>query len=821
MKYRAKWITLGYLLGCATLLQAQPVCSTSVPESTPTAEFTDSGNGTVTHSKTGLVWKRCAEGQSWTGGTCTGSASAATWANAFKAAVTASTAGFGDWRLPNLKELRSIVEERCYGSAINASVFPNAPASYFWSASATALFSSSAWVVNFDNGSASTYGKSYAYQLRLVRAGQSFGSFDALDTVPLSVVKTGTGLVSGGPVSCGSVCSGYVGRGFAVTLTASPAVNFISWGGACAGAATTCTLAMDAAKDVTANFKVVPTMSVAPASLVFAIQNLGSSSAAQTVALSNTGSAPLAIASITVSSDYAVTHNCGSGLGVSGFCALSIRFAPTAVGPRNGTVTITDDAYDSPQLISLSGTGQGAVVALSATSKTFGNQGTGSTSAAQSITLSNPGGAVLNITSIVASGDFARTTTCGATLAQGADCVINLTFTPTALGARTGSIVITSDAVSSPNTITLSGTGVASPWVTLSPTAVSFGAQNVGSSSAAQTVVLTNTGTATLNLSSIAATGDFAVTNTCGSGLGAGGSCSLSITFRPTATGIRSGAIAITSNAAGSPHSVSLSGGTGVASATRLVNLSTRGQVLTSDNVMIGGFVVGGSTPKKVLVRAVGPTLANYGVTGVLADPTLQLFSGPTAIASNDDWGSASNSAEIQATGLAPVNAKESAILTTLNPGAYTAIVWGVAGGTGVGIVEVFELDNPDVPFVNISTRGQVLTGDNVMIGGFVIQGDSSKTVLIRAVGPNLANYGVTGVLANPTLQLFSGSTAIAGNDDWGSAANAAAIAATGLAPVNPLESAILITLQPGAYTAIVSGVGGGIGVGIVEVFVQ
>ena len=254
---------------------------------------------------------------------------------------------------------------------------------------------------------------------------------------------------------------------------------------------------------------------------------------------------------------------------------------------------------------------------------------------------------------------------------------------------------------------------------------------------------------------------------------------------------------------------------------TRLINLSTRGQVQTGDNVMIGGFIIGGATPKKVLVRAVGPNLANYGVSGVLLDPSLQLFSGQTPIASNDDWSGATNVAEIQASGFAPVNAKESAILSTLNPGAYTAIVSGVASGTGVGIVEVYELDHPEIPLINISTRGKVLTGDNVMIGGFIIQGDAAKTVLIRAVGPNLANYGVTGVLANPKLQLYSGQTVIATNDDWGTSTNASAITATGLAPVNAKESAILITLQPGAYTAIVSGADGGSGVGIVEVFAQ
>jgi len=144
-----------------------------------------------------------------------------------------------------------------------------------------------------------------------------------------------------------------------------------------------------------------------------------------------------------------------------------------------------------------------------------------------------------------------------------------------------------------------------------------------------------------------------------------------------------------------------------------------------------------------------------------------------------------------------------------------------VAAGTGVAIVEVYDIDQPEVALINLSTRGQVQTGDKVMIGGFIIQGDSAQTVLIRAGGPNLASYGVPGALANPKLDLYAGQTVIASNDDWGSAANAAAIAATGLAPVSPLESAILMTLSPGAYTAIVSGVGGGTGVAIVEVFAQ
>jgi hypothetical protein len=192
-------------------------------------------------------------------------------------------------------------------------------------------------------------------------------------------------------------------------------------------------------------------------------------------------------------------------------------------------------------------------------------------------------------------------------------------------------------------------------------------------------------------------------------------------------------------------------------------------------------------------------------------------------IGTNDNWGSASNASAITATGKAPTNAFESAILTTLAPGAYTAVVSGVNNGVGVGIIEVFEIDGPQIPLANISTRGQVQTGNNVMIGGFVIDGTAPQTVLIRARGPSMIPAGVTNALADPTMSLVSQATGlvIATNDNWGSASNASAISATGLAPTNAFESAILTTLDPGAYTVVVSGVNGGTGVGIVEVFAQ
>ena len=239
---------------------------------------------------------------------------------------------------------------------------------------------------------------------------------------------------------------------------------------------------------------------------------------------------------------------------------------------------------------------------------------------------------------------------------------------------------------------------------------------------------------------------------------------------------------------------------------------------------MIAGLIIQGSTPKKVLIRARGPSLAAapFNVPGTLADPFLTLYSGATPIDSNDDYASHPNAASIPAEWV-PSNAFESAIVATLSPGAYTAIVKGYGTTSGIALVEVFEIDHPETQLINISTRVPVYTGDNVMIAGLIIQGDTPKTVLITARGPSMAGppFNVPGTIAKPTLSLYSGQTVIASNDNWPESANAAQIRTAIGVPTNGLESAILITLQPGAYTAIVSGVNGGTGLSLVEVFAQ
>ena len=308
-----------------------------------------------------------------------------------------------------------------------------------------------------------------------------------------------------------------------------------------------------------------PIVSLLPPTLTFSDQEVSTTSAPQAVTLSNTGTGPLAITSIVASGDYAQTNSCGSSVAAGANCQIDVTFTPTAEGSRAGAVTITDDAADSPQTVNLSGTGVAAaapVVSLSTTSLVFGDQEVSATSAPQAVTLSNTGTGPLAIASIVASGDYAQTNSCGSSVAAGANCQIDVTFTPTAEGSRAGAVTITDDAADSPQTVNLAGTGVATtaPAVFLSATSLNFGKQVVSTTSNPQAVSLTNTGTATLTITSITASGDYAQTNDCGITVAAGASCTISVTFTPTRNGKRTGDIVFTDNASDSPQLVTLAG---------------------------------------------------------------------------------------------------------------------------------------------------------------------------------------------------------------------------------------------------------------------
>jgi hypothetical protein len=267
----------------------------------------------------------------------------------------------------------------------------------------------------------------------------------------------------------------------------------------------------------------------------------------------------------------------------------------------------------------------------------------------------------------------------------------------------------------------------------------------------------------------------------------------------------------------------------------RLFAIACRAVVGTGGNVLIPGIIINGSGSKQVIVRASGPALIPQGVTGTLAQPQLRLYSGSNVIAENIGWssGTAANTSALQAAfaqvGLSqfPAGSTDCALLATLSPGAYTAIISGANDSTGVALVEVYELGASDSRLSAIACRAVVGTGGNVLIPGIIVTGSGPKRVIVRASGPALIPQGVDGTLAQPQLRLYSGSTVIAENIGWssGSAANTSALQTAftqvGLTPfpTGSADCALLATLTPGAYTAIVSGANNTTGVALIEVY--
>jgi hypothetical protein len=262
--------------------------------------------------------------------------------------------------------------------------------------------------------------------------------------------------------------------------------------------------------------------------------------------------------------------------------------------------------------------------------------------------------------------------------------------------------------------------------------------------------------------------------------------------------------------------------------ATTLANISTRAyeDAYSYDGRLIGGFIITGNSPKRVLLRGIAPSLP---LNGVMGDPVMTLFdSAGQLLVRNDDWGSAPNAAEIEASGLAPTNSTESAILITLPSGAYTAHITGKAGtlhggiipGPAIAMIEVYDLDlQSDATLANISTRSEVGRGDNVMIGGFIVVGQTPQRVIVRALGPSLP-LSASRTVADPILELYDGNGVLLREDDnWRTGGQEAEIIATGLPPPNDLESAIVDTVPPGNYTAIVRGAGDLTGIALVEVY--
>ena len=289
-------------------------------------------------------------------------------------------------------------------------------------------------------------------------------------------------------------------------------------------------------------------VALSPASIYLGTLFAGFTSAAQNVTLANQQNVPLSISSIAASGDFKVSSTtCGMSLAPLKSCTIAVTFTPTASGKRTGTLTVKDNAENSPQTARLSGTGT-VVLLLSRARLLFAYQLIGTSSPAQNITLTNKARLQVPISSIAASGDFAvSSTTCGSSLGPRASCTISVTFKPTTTGTLAGTLTVNNNADNSPQTASLSGTGT---WVTVSPTGLSFGNRTVGSTGAARNVTFANKGSSLVFISNITASGDFAPSSTtCGSSLGAGASCSVSVTFTPSAAGTRTGTLTITANA--------------------------------------------------------------------------------------------------------------------------------------------------------------------------------------------------------------------------------------------------------------------------------
>jgi len=307
-----------------------------------------------------------------------------------------------------------------------------------------------------------------------------------------------------------------------------------------------------------------PAISLSPARLSFSAQSLGTTSAAQTVTVHNTGNAPLSITAVAASGDFAATDNCVPSLAAGAECTVAVTFTSTVVGNRTGVLSIGDSLPSSPQAVALAGIGAASPVAsLSVSTLAFGDQRVGTTSAPQSVTVRNNGNAPLAISAITATSEFGVSHNCPASVAPGAGCVVSVSFTPSVTGSVVGALNLADNATDSPQSVALTGAGIA-PQASLSPSSVNFAAQVVGATSHLQQLTLSNPGNAALTIAGAtlagADSGDFSVQNSCGNTLGPGASCTLGVTFVPASSGNRTATLSVSTDATASPHAIPLSG---------------------------------------------------------------------------------------------------------------------------------------------------------------------------------------------------------------------------------------------------------------------
>jgi len=356
-----------------------------------------------------------------------------------------------------------------------------------------------------------------------------------------------------------------------------------------------------------------PTVKLSPTSLAFGNQAVGTSSAAQVVTLTNTGTSTLSLMGIKVTGgdrlDFTQTNTCGSTLAANASCTISVVFTPTKTGSRTATLNVTDNAAGSPQSVALSGTGTAPVVTLSPASLSFSGVLVGKNSATQSVKVTNSGTASLTVSDLDTTGDFSETDNCtAAPVGVGASCTITVTFSPTATWSRGGSIAITDNAYNDPQqVILLVGMGNSGATASVTPMSLSFGNETLGLTSAAKTITLSNTGTAALNLNSIVASGDYSQTNNCPASLNAGTNCTINVTFAPSNTGSRTGDITVNDTDPAFLQTVSLSG-TGVVASSAVSVSPGRGSITPIQTEQFSASVNG--------VTSTNVTWSVDGVTG-------------------------------------------------------------------------------------------------------------------------------------------------------------------------------------------------------------
>jgi hypothetical protein len=400
-----------------------------------------------------------------------------------------------------------------------------------------------------------------------------------------------------------------------------------------------------------------------PSSVNFGNQQVGTTSTGQVITVTNTGTATLTISKVFLNggnhNEFHQSNNCAASFAPGATCSITVTFTPAFTGTRTTNVSVTDNAPGSPQLVALSGVGTAPTASLSVGSLSFAGQLVGTTSAPQSATLTNTGNAPMSITSIAVNNDFSQTNNCGSSLAVGGSCVITVTFTPTVVWSRGGSVLITDNSYTgSTQVILLTGMGNSGANGTLSPATLSFGKVNIGTNSATKNVTLTNTGTAALNINSIIATGDYEQTNTCGPTLNVGSSCTVSVTFTPTYVNLRNGWITVFDSSASLLQTVTLSG-TGVAPTTT-VAVSPRAASVTFTQTQQYSATISGIPSTNVTWSVDG---VNGGNTTVGTITTAGLYTPPASAGAH----------AVAATSVAdPSQSATSPVFVTNYAGTYT-----------------------------------------------------------------------------------------------------------------------------------------------------